>query len=234
MKGSRILVIEDDEGSRLVVGQLLERAGLDVVATGDGHEGLRALYSERPDLVLLDVTLPKLNGWQVLERIRELSEVPVLMLTAHASEMEKVRGLKAGADDYVTKPFGAQELLARIETLLRRGSGRGVSRERYEDGVIAVDFEGRTATAAGQPLLLTPLEFRLLSAFVRHPNQILGHAQLLELAWGGEDRASRDQVKLYVGYLRRKLGAGGVASGVETVRGFGYRYRPPDSAFAPE
>jgi DNA-binding response OmpR family regulator len=229
MKGRRILVVEDDEGSRLAVSRLLERADLEVLETRDGSEGLRTLYSERPDLVLLDVTLPELDGWQVLERIRELSDVPVLMLTAHASEMEKVRGLKAGADDYVTKPFGAQELLARIEALLRRRSGPGERRERYEDGVIAVDFQGRSATVLGQTLSLTPLEFRLLSAFVRHPNQILGHEQLLKLAWGGEDRASRDQVKLYVGYLRRKLRAEGVDSAVETVRGFGYRYRPPDS-----
>lgn len=229
MNGRRILVVEDDEGSRLAVSRLLERAGLDVLETRDGPEGLRTLYSERPDLVLLDVTLPKLDGWQVLDRIRELSDVPVLMLTAHASEMEKVRGLKAGADDYVTKPFGAQELLARIETLLRRGSGRGEVRDRYEDGVIAVDFKGRSATAFGRALSLTPLEFRLLSAFVRHPNQTLDHDQLLQLAWGGEDRASRDQVKLYVGYLRRKLRAEAVDSAVETVRGFGYRYRPPDS-----
>jgi DNA-binding response OmpR family regulator len=99
MNGRRILVVEDDEGSRIAVSRLLERAGLEVLETCDGSEGLRTLYSERPDLVLLDVTLPKLDGWQVLERIRELSDVPVLMLTAHASEMEKVRGLKAGADD---------------------------------------------------------------------------------------------------------------------------------------
>jgi DNA-binding response OmpR family regulator len=226
MKGSRVLVIEDDEAIRLHLSQLLDRAGLQVLETSTGSEGLRSLYSQRPDLVVLDVGLPGLDGWQVLERVRELTDVPVLMLTGHASEMEKVRGLKAGADDYVTKPFGAQELLARIERLLRRGGGPAQTRERYDDGVIAVDFAGRTAIANGEPLPLTPLEFRLLSAFVRHPNQVLGPDQLLELAWGGADQGSRDQVKLYVGYLRRKLrAAGGLDSAVETVRGFGYRYR---------
>lgn len=235
MKGNRILVIEDDEASRQLVSQLLKRAGLQVLETCDGPEGLRTLYSERPDLVLLDVSLPELNGWQVLERIRELSDLPVLMLTAHASEMEKVRGLRAGADDYMTKPFGLQELLARIETLLRRTPRREDRDEadRYDDGLIAVDFSGRNATVNGRALNLTPLEFRLLSAFVRNPHQILAHDQLLELAWGGADRASRDQVKLYVGYLRRKLEAEGIASAVETVRGFGYRYRPPRRAIAP-
>jgi DNA-binding response OmpR family regulator len=228
MKGSRILVIEDNETIRLHLKQLLGRAGLEVLESRDGPDGLRTLYSQRPDLVVLDVGLPGLDGWQVLERLRELTDVPVLMLTAQASEMEKVRGLKAGADDYVTKPFGPQELLARIETLLRRRGSPGERRERYDDGVIAVDFAGRTAIANAEPLSLTPLEFRLLAAFVRHPNQVLSSDQLLELAWGGADRASRDQVKLYVGYLRRKLRAQGVLdSAVETVRGFGYRYRPP-------
>jgi DNA-binding response OmpR family regulator len=228
MKGSRILVIEDNETLRLHLRQLLDRAGLEVLESRDGPDGLRTLYSQRPDLVVLDVGLPGLDGWQVLERLRELTDVPVLMLTGHDSEMEKVRGLKAGADDYVTKPFGPQELLARIETLLRRKSGGVQRRERYDDGMIAVDFAGQTALANAEPLSLTPLEFRLLAAFVGHPNQVLSSDQLLELAWGGADRASRDQVKLYVGYLRRKLRAQGVLdSAVETVRGFGYRYRPP-------
>jgi DNA-binding response OmpR family regulator len=228
MNGSRILVIEDNDTLRRHLGQLLDRAGLRALETSSGAEGLRALYSEQPDLVVLDVGLPGLDGWQVLERLRELTDVPVMMLTSHDSEMEKVRGLKAGADDYVTKPFGPQELLARIETLLRRRGGEAQRRERYDDGVVAVDFAGQTAIANGRSISLTPLEFRLLSAFVQNPNQILGPEQLLDLAWGGADRASRDQVKLYVGYLRRKLRAAGVlGSVIENVRGFGYRYRSP-------
>jgi DNA-binding response OmpR family regulator len=228
MKGNRVLVIEDDQAGRELLRQLLERAGLEPLEAQDGIEGLRMLYAQRPDLVVLDVGLPGLDGWRVLERIRELTDVPVLMLTAHSAELERVRGLKGGADDYVTKPFSPQELLARIEALLRRTTGRPEMRERYDDGVLAVDFAGRLATVAGATLSLTPLEFRLLAAFVTHPNQTLAHDQLLELAWGGADRASRDQVKLYVGYLRQKLGALGLTeSPIETVRGFGYRYRPP-------
>jgi DNA-binding response OmpR family regulator len=228
MKGSRVLMIEDDAAGRDLLRQLLERAGVEVFEAADGRAGLRALYSHRPDLILLDVTLPELDGWQVLERIRELGDVPVLMLTAHASELEKVRGLQAGADDYVTKPFGAQELLARIEALLRRRPTGAEMRERYDDGVVSVDFAGRAATVNDRPLSLTPLEFRLLSALVRHPNQVLSPDQLLELAWGGAERAARDQVKLYVGYLRKKMAEHGVVDfPIETVRGFGYRYRPP-------
>ena len=169
--------------------------------------------------------MPALDGWQTLERIRDLSDAPVLMLTAAGSELEKVRGLKAGADDYVTKPFGRQELLARVEALLRR---RGESRTElpapYEDALLRVDFEGRRVEVRGQEVTLTPLEFRLLGVLVRHPNQTLSHEQLLELVWGTPD-GSRDQVKLYVGYVRRKLG---VPDAIESVRGFGYRYRPPD------
>lgn len=228
MKGHTVLVIEDDESGRALLGTVLERAGVRPLEASDGAEGLRVLFAERPDLVILDVGLPDLDGWGVLERIRDLTDVPVIMLTARDSELDRVRGLKGGADDYVAKPFGVQELLARIEALLRRARGRPEVHERYDDGVVAVDFAGRLASAAGHPLSLTPLEFRLLCAFVRHPGQILGHEQLLELAWGGAERAARDQVKLYVGYLRKKLRAHGLSDPpIETVRGFGYRYRPP-------
>jgi DNA-binding response OmpR family regulator len=228
MSGSRVLVIEDDAAARHLVRQLLERAGLEVLEAAEGRAGLRTLHSERPGLVLLDVTLPGLDGWQTLERIRELSDVPVVMLTAHSSELEKVRALQAGADDYVTKPFGMQELLARIQAVLRRSPSGAEMRDRYDDGVVTVDFAGRTATINGRPLSLTPLEFRLLSALVGHPNQILSPEQLLELAWGGTDRAARDQVKLYVGYLRKKMAEHGLVDpAIETVRGFGYRYRTP-------
>jgi DNA-binding response OmpR family regulator len=171
--------------------------------------------------------MPELDGWQTLERIRDLSDVPVAMLTARAAELEKVRGLKAGADDYVTKPFGRQELLARIEAMLRRSGGRSEKQETYADALLAVDFAQRSVAVNGTEVALTPLEFRLLAAFVRHPGQLLSHDQVLELVWGDSFGASRDQVKLYVGYLRRKLeGAGADGNVIETVRGFGYRYRP--------
>jgi len=116
-----ILVVDDDEDIRALVGELLERAGHGVIKAPDGASALKLFYSRKPDLVVLDVSMPGLDGWEVLNRIRELSDVPVLMLTARAEELEKVRGLRAGADDYVTKPFGRQELLARVDATLRRG-----------------------------------------------------------------------------------------------------------------
>jgi DNA-binding response OmpR family regulator len=225
MSERRVLVVDDDDDIRGLVAQLFARAGYEVVEAESGRAGLRAMYQAPPDLVVLDVGMPDLDGWQTLERIRDLSDVPVLMLTARTGELEKVRGLKAGADDYVTKPFGRQELLARAEALLRRADGRRpAGADVYSDALVEIDYPQRAVTVSGQAVSLTPLEFRLLTTFVRHPNQVLSQEQLLELVWGSTVGASRDQVKLYVGYLRRKLGP--AAASIETVRGFGYRYRP--------
>ena len=226
MRSASVLVVDDDPDIRELVRELLERAGYQVAAAADGREGLRALYASPPDLVLLDVNMPLLDGWQVLERIRDLTDVPVIMLTARAAELEKVRGLKGGADDYVTKPFGRQELLARVEAQLRRSGGRRETVEAYSDGFLTIDFAQRQVLVGGRPVSLTPLEFRLLATFVRHPNAVLSRDQLLELVWGDPYGVSGDQVKIYVGYLRRKLGARTEEGPIETVRGFGYRYRP--------
>ena len=227
MSDQRILVVDDDPDIRLLLRELLERRGYSLTEARDGNEALRVFFDERPDLVVLDVQMPGLDGWQTLERIRELSDVPIVMLTAKATELEKTRGLRAGADDYVTKPFGRQELLARVEGLLRRAGGRTEQPETYSDDFVTIDFSRREVAVRGEAVELTPLEFRLLTAFVRHPNQVLTHEQLLELAWG-DAHAARDQVKLYVGYLRKKLSPDEPDSApIETRRGFGYAYRPP-------
>jgi DNA-binding response OmpR family regulator len=231
MSRRRILVVDDDDDIRGLVRELLERRGFTVAEAVDGRQALHEFYEGRPDLVVLDVGMPGFDGWTTLERIRELSDVPVVMLTARAAELEKTRGLQAGADDYVTKPFGRQELLARIEALLRRAGGREAEPpETYSDAFVSIDFAQRAVNAGGRAVELTPLEFKLLSAFVRHPNQVLSHEQLLQLVWGGAG-ASREQVKLYVGYLRRKLCPNDPENApIETKRGFGYSYRPKRSA----
>ncbi len=222
-----VLVVDDDPDVRGLVVRLLEGAGYDVTTASDGQEGLRALYGARPDLVVLDLTMPRMDGWQTLERIREVSDVPVLVLTGRAAELETVRGLKAGADDYVTKPFRRQELLARVQALLRRGVPREDVAQTYQDDVLRIDFPQRAVTVSGRPVALTPTEFRLLTTLVRHPNQVLSREQILELVWSDPYAVSPDQVKLYVGYLRRKLDVSGARVPIETVRGFGYRYSPP-------
>src|SRR2546421_4210954 len=227
---ARILVIDDEEDIRNLLDELLRRAGHEVEQAPDGRAGLRALHASRPDLVLLDVSMPELDGWQTLERIRDLSDVPVLMLTARGDELERVRGLQAGADDYVTKPFGRQELVARVQALLGRAAARPGDEpaESYGDGLVTIDFAQRAVTYSGRDVALTPLEFKLLSTFVRHPRQVLSRDQLLELVWGDAYGVSGDQVKLYVGYLRRKLDPDAPDSvPIETVRGFGYRYSAP-------
>jgi DNA-binding response OmpR family regulator len=222
----RVLVVDDDEDIRILLRELLERAGYSVDEAPDGRTALRNLYSQPPALVILDVSMPEMDGYQTLERIRDLSEVPVIMLTARTQELEKVRGLSAGADDYVAKPFGRQELLARVQALLRRSGGRAEVIEAYADDFVQVDYAQRRVVVRGNEVQLTPLEFKLLSAFIQNPNQVLSRDQLLELVWGDPYGVSGDQVKLYVGYLRKKLlpDAPNTAP-IETVRGFGYRYK---------
>jgi DNA-binding response OmpR family regulator len=224
---ARVLVIDDEPDIRILLRSLLERAGYTVEEAADGRAGLRQFYASSPELVILDVTMPELDGWGTLDRIRDLSDVPVLMLTARSAELERVRGLTHGADDYVAKPFGRQELLARVQALLRRAGGRRHElEERYADGFVSIDYPNRAVAVHGEPVALTPLEFKLLAAFVQNPDRVLSRDQLLELVWGNPLGVSSDQVKLYVGYLRKKLVPERPdAAPIETVRGFGYRYR---------
>src|SRR6476469_6199152 len=226
----RVLVVDDDEDIRTLVRELLERAGYTVDEAENGRAALRHLFSSAPALVILDVTMPDLDGYQTLERNGDLSDVPVIMLTARTQELEKVRGLSAGADDYVAKPFGRQELLARVQALLRRTGGKTEVLEAYQDDFTEIDYAQRRVVVQGRDVQLTPLEFKLLAAFVQNPNQILSRDQLLELVWGDPYGVSGDQVKLYVGYLRRKLVPDAPDEApIETVRGFGYRYRKTQS-----
>ena len=228
MSDSRVLVVDDDADIRLLVRTLLERTGVAVNEAANGRDGMREFHASRPDLVILDVSMPELDGWQMLERIRDMSDVPVLMLTARGDELERVRGLQSGADDYVVKPFGRQELVARVQALLRRAA-RGTGQEEqetYADSYVTVDWAQRRVAVGERDVQLTPLEFRLLSTFVRNPRQVLSRDQLLELVWGDTFGVGGDQVKLYIGYLRRKLDPDAPDSvPIETVRGFGYRWK---------
>jgi DNA-binding response OmpR family regulator len=222
-----VLVVDDDDDIRLLLEELLRGAGYAVVTARDGRAALRVFHESPCDLVVLDLSMPELDGFETLERLRDLSDVPVILLTARSGEIDKVRGFRSGADDYVVKPFGRQELLARIEALLRRAP-EPTHRDHYDDGAISIDYARRLVLCRGLPIRLTPLEFRLLLAFVEHVGQVLSAEQLVEHAWGHAAGVSRDQVKLYVSYLRKKLEpATDGWQPIETVRGFGYRYAPP-------
>ncbi|MFI5840492.1 response regulator transcription factor [Catenuloplanes sp. NPDC051500] len=225
---SKLLVVEDDPDIALALRMLFGRAGYDISHASDGRSGLREAYTEKPDLVVLDVGLPEMDGWQVLERLRDVSDVPVLVLTAHGQEAEKVRGLRGGADDYLTKPFANAELLARVEALLRRSSTgqNSWASQVYDDGVVHLDPTRRRVYVKGEEVRLTPTEFRLLNALVRHAGAVLSPNQLLTQAWDDPTGIGQERVKFAVLRLRRKLGwSDPEESPIESVRGFGYRYR---------
>ena len=230
---TRVLIIEDDPSIAEAVRRVVAKQhGTGVVAT-DGRNGLRNFFEERPDLVVLDIGLPGMDGWEVLERIRDLSEVPVLILTAHDLEQEKVRGLTAGADDYLTKPFGVQELGARIQALLRRSQAAAGESTVYRDGNLEVDLLAREVRVDGEVVGLTKLEFQLLLTFVRHPGQALATQQLLEQVWNDPFAIGPERVKFTVLRLRRKLGWQDDQKNVlEAIRGYGYRYTPADERAA--
>lgn len=234
-----VLVIEDDDDIGKALETLLVRAGYRAIVEADGRSGLRRFHRADPDLVILDVGLPSLDGWTLLDRIRELSATPVLMLTARGSEMDKVRGLRGGADDYVTKPFSNEELLARLVAILRRVRDReetssgderqpGSRHEDYKEDGVLIDLCCRRVEVSGAPILLTPTEFRLLEVLLQHRGSVLSPGQLLQLAWRDPTATGPDRVKFTVLRLRRKLGwSDGGEGPLETVRGFGYRLRPP-------
>jgi DNA-binding response OmpR family regulator len=204
---------------------LTTAARTDLIEAPTGNEGLRAFYEVRPDIVVLDLDLADADGFDVLATIRELSDVPLIALSGRDGEAERVRGLRAGADDCLTKPTGGTELQARVEALLRR-PGTSVQRPAVlVDDFVQIDKVRHRVEVLRVEVDLTPIEFRMLSTFAENPGRVLGHVQLLELVWGDRIR-ERDEVKLYVSYLRRKLGAAAAVDPVETVRGVGYRYRP--------
>ncbi len=219
-----VLVIEDEEDLRCALGLTLTRGRLTAVLRPDGRSGLKALYDLRPDAVLLDIGLPDLDGWEVLERIRDVSDVPVLLLTARDLEFDKVRGLQAGADDYLTKPFGNAELVARLHALVRRAHTTDASEKVLVDEAtgLRMDVRSRRVTVAGETVSVTPLEWRLLMALVQNKGQVLSPEQLLELAWDDPIGVNRERVKFAILRLRRKLGDAGHR--IENVRGFGYRF----------
>ena len=205
----RILVVDDDPPFVRMVTKLLTDGGYNVSTAGDGLEALRVSFSEHPDLVLLDIDMPKMDGWQTCMRLREMSDVPIIMLTGRmTSEDDVERGINYGADDYLVKPVGNKALLAKAQAVLRRAelpSSADAKATTYSDGHLVVDLAERKIIVRGSRVKLTPTEFRLFALLVRNSGHILTHRQLLEQVWGWEYIDDVDYVRIYILHLRRKL-----------------------------
>ncbi|MGV8083318.1 MAG: response regulator transcription factor [Coriobacteriia bacterium] len=226
---ARILVVDDEESITGFVSYNLRKEGYEVSVAENGDEALALARTQPFDLVVLDVMLPGIDGYEVCRRLRVESRVPVLFLSARDTELDKVVGLEIGGDDYLTKPFGVRELTARVKALLRRapsgGHEPGSAAERIELGGIVLDESTHTAQADGRPIDLTPREFELLACLMRHGGKVLSREQLLREAWGWEYLVETKTVDTHVKRLRDKLEAAGVDPAlVETVRGYGYRF----------
>jgi two-component system KDP operon response regulator KdpE len=206
----KILVVDDEVAQLRLTEQVLAGRGYEVIKAGSGQEAVRFIYERKPDLVLLDVIMPEIDGWQTCRLIREVSDVPVIMLTGkRCAEDDIVRGLECGADEYLVKPVGNRELLARVRAALRRAESPSGRYDRkkvlFSNDYLTVDVAERRVTVNGQKLKLTPREFRLLALLVENNDRVLSHQQLLENVWGWEYIDDVDYVRIYVSHLRQKI-----------------------------
>jgi DNA-binding response OmpR family regulator len=224
---TKILIIDDDEKLSRLVQLFLSQHGYETYTASSGLEGLQLAYDLHPDLVVLDIMMPGMDGWMVCSRLRDVSDVPIIMLTAKDGERNVVEGLESGADDYVVKPFSMAELLARLRALLRRSSqgSRVEEMKVFDNGEFVVNFSKREVIVRGQPVSLTPTEFELLTCLVRNEGRVLPHKALLRQVWGDEYVGETQYLKLYIRYLRQKIERD--ASNPEyilTEWGVGYRF----------
>ena len=231
---TKILIVEDEAGLRQGLEINLRHENYDTATAADGEEAIRLFHSEQPDLVLLDLMLPKKSGFEVLDHIRKVSKVPVILLTARGQETDKVRGLRSGADDYVTKPFGVQELSARIDAVMRRSDVASAAKAVCEDQMIRLDPATREAHAANQKLKLSPKEFDLLMYLFKNKERVVPRDELLSRVWNYRVDLNLNSrtVDTHVTRLRRKLqkAAGTDAAVIVAVAKIGYRYLGQASA----
>ncbi len=216
----RVLLVDDDKKLLPLLERGFRYEGFEVLAAPTGEEGLNLARTRAPDVVILDIGLPVLDGFEVCRHLRRHVDVPIIMLTARDEVVDKVSALNLGADDYVTKPFAFDELVARVRALLRRRGPSQAGRLSFED--LTCDVNTREAERAGRPITLTAREFDLLVCFLRHPRQVLMRDALLQKVWGYEFSGDTKVVDVYVGYLRQKLGEPRL---IQTVRGIGYALR---------
>ena len=234
----KVLVVDDDQRIRdaLEIGLQLQWQDAEVLSAADGEAGLEVFFKEEPDIVLLDVTMPRMNGFEVLKAIRQVSDVPVIMLTARDEDVDQVRGLELGADDYIGKPFSHLALMARIKAALRRAElpAPVQALPDFEAGDLAIHFQNQEVTVQGKPVRLTPVEYKLLYHLVRNAGRLMPHAALLDRVWGADYGATTDHLKVYVSRLRAKLETDPNGPHyISTERGLGYRFVRPQSSAPP-
>ncbi len=220
-----VLVVDDDVTLLRFLKEYLQLEGYKVVTANRGPKGLRTFYQERPDLVVLDVMMPGMDGWEVCARVRELSDTPIIMLTAKTSEADKLRGFKLGVDDYITKPFSLEELAARMRAVLSRtASQREGEIHFYRTGTLTVDIRKREACQKGRPIKLTPTEFRLLAALAHRAGEAVSQDDLITDVWGEYRREGGSALRRYIWLLRQKIEIDPKQpTRLVTVRGYGYR-----------
>ena len=222
---AKILAVDDDKTLLRFVSDYLQGEGHHVVSADRGTKALKEFFRERPDLVVLDVMMPGMDGWEVCARVRELAETPIIMLTAKTSESDKLRGFKLGVDDYITKPFSLAELAARIKAVLARsGSQEQGEKQVHRLGALEVDTRRREASLHGRLLTLTPTEFRLLALLASRPGEAVSQQELVGEVWGQERQQGGSALRRYIWFLRQKIETDPEhPARLVTVRGYGYR-----------
>jgi len=228
-KKSKLLIIEDDADLVRALDVYFSHAGYKVASAANGLEGLQRLYDERPDIVILDIAMPKMDGWEVCRRIRDLSDVPIIILSARVQEDERVKGLRLGADDYVVKPFSLKELEARLEVVLRRvPEAKSRAGPVFANEELVIDADRLLVRRGGKRIDLTPTELRLLLYLAENAGRVLSHRQILDKIWGNEYGEDVDYVKLFIYRLRRKLEPDPKEPRyILSERGIGYRFVDP-------
>ena len=224
----RILVVDDELAIIKFLRANLEASGFETIASMDGAEALHAIERELPDLVILDIILPKMDGFEVCRRLREWSQIPVIMLSARGDEGDKVKCLELGADDYITKPFGVDELTARVRAVLRRTEAVGAvpTKPSFSSGDITINFAKRQVTVAGNEVRLTPTEYSLLQELAINVGKVLTYTHLLHRVWGPQYGSEREYLRVFIGRLRAKLEAdSAMPRYIITVPGVGYRFQ---------
>jgi len=231
MNAGTILIIEDEISIQNVIRTYLENSGYSTLTTDNGAEGLLLAESHEPDLIILDLNLPGMDGIEVAARLRERSDVYILMLTARSEENDRIVGLRIGADDYLTKPFSPREMVARVEALMRRQRGlRQAAPRGYQFTHVSIDPESHEARAGDTDLSLTGTEFSVLLELARHAGRVLSREQLIDRVWGVDFYGNDRVVDVYVGQVRRKLEQATGEQLIQTVRGVGYKFvdTPPN------